>query len=69
MTSKDSDKPVHPPSMARVLIYPSLDSPEQRLIRLHKWAGWSLLVTQVLGCRFCRVLAPIKVYLHPWFKG
>ena len=28
VTSKDSDQPVFPPSMARVLVYPSLDSPE-----------------------------------------
>ena len=28
VTSKDPDQPVHPPSMARVLVYPSLDSPE-----------------------------------------
>ena len=28
MTRKDSDQPVNPPSMARVLVYPSLDSPE-----------------------------------------
>ena len=28
VTSKDSDQPVHPPSMARVLVYPSMDSPE-----------------------------------------
>ena len=26
VTSKDSDQPVHPPSMARVLLYPSLDN-------------------------------------------
>ena len=26
MTSKDSDQPAHPPSMARVLVYPSLNS-------------------------------------------
>ena len=26
VTSKDSDQPVHPPSMARVLVYPSLGS-------------------------------------------
>ena len=26
VTSKDSDQPVHPPSMSRLLIYPSLDS-------------------------------------------
>ena len=28
MTSKDSDQPVHPPSLAKVLVHPSLDSPE-----------------------------------------
>ena len=27
-TRKDSDQPVHPPSMARVLVHPSFDSPE-----------------------------------------
>ena len=28
VTSIDSDQPVHPPCIARVLVYPSLDSPE-----------------------------------------
>ena len=28
VTSKDSDQPVHVPSMARVLVYPSLDRQE-----------------------------------------
>ena len=28
VTSKDSDQPVHPPSMAKVLVYPSLDNLE-----------------------------------------
>ena len=28
VTSKDSDQPVHPPSMARVLVHPSLDRTE-----------------------------------------
>ena len=28
MTSKDSDQPVHPPSMAKIFVYPSLDSLE-----------------------------------------
>ena len=28
VTSKNSDQPVHPPSMARVLVHPSFDSPE-----------------------------------------
>ena len=32
VTSNDSDGPVHPPSMARVLVHPSLDSPEDRSI-------------------------------------
>ena len=49
VTSKGSDQLVHPPSMARVLIYPSLDSLEavegicyqQTLIRLWRCTGWS----------------------------
>ena len=32
MTSKDTGQPVHIPSMARVLVYPSLDSPEAHAI-------------------------------------
>ena len=28
VTSKGSDQPVHPPRMARVLVHPSLNSPE-----------------------------------------
>ena len=28
VTSKDSDQPVHPPSMARVPVYPTLESLE-----------------------------------------
>ena len=28
VTNKDSDQPVHPPSTARALVYPSSDSPE-----------------------------------------
>ena len=47
VTSKDSDQPVHPPSMARILISPSLDSMEavegtcyqRRLIRLRRCTG------------------------------
>ena len=47
VTSKDSDQPVHPPSMARDLIYPALDRLEAieatsdlpRLIRLHGCKG------------------------------
>ena len=59
VTRKDSDQPVHPPSMARVLVHLSLDNPEavdghaiskDTLIRLHLCAGWSesLQVGQVL---------------------
>ena len=48
VTSKDSDQPVHPPSVARLLFYFSLDSPEavegimrsaKILIRLRGRAG------------------------------
>ena len=47
VTSKDSDQSVHPPSMARVLIYSSLNSLEavegtfdqRRLIILRRCAG------------------------------
>ena len=28
VTNKNSDQPVHPPSIARVLVYPAGDSPE-----------------------------------------
>ena len=46
-TNKDSDQPVHLHSMARVLVYPFLDSPEavkgicdqRRLVRLRGCAG------------------------------
>ena len=58
VTSNDSDQTVHPPSMARILVHPSLDSLEAvegtcnqwRLIRLHGCAGWSesLLIAQAL---------------------
>ena len=58
MTSKDSNQPVHPHSMTRVLVHLSLDSLEavegtchqQRLVRLCGCAGWpeSLLVAQLI---------------------
>ena len=37
VTSKDSDPTVQPPSMARVLIYPSLDSLEAADCTCHQW--------------------------------
>ena len=53
VNSKYSDKPVRPPSMARVLGYPSLGSPDavegtcsqQRLIRLHGMRSQILVFT------------------------
>ena len=45
MTSKDSYQPVYPPSMARVLIYPSLSSPEAVKGACDQWRLW---VAQVL---------------------
>ena len=38
--SKDSDHPVHPPSMARVLIHLSLDSPEAVEGTCYQWRPW-----------------------------
>ena len=48
---KDTGKPVHPPSMTRVLIYPSLDSLEatevtchQGRLKLHFCTVWSVFI-------------------------
>ena len=41
VTSKDSDQPVRPPSMARVLVYPSLDSLEAVEGICDQWRFWS----------------------------
>ena len=67
VTSKDLDQPVHPPSMARILVYPSLDSLEsvdgtcdqQRLIRLHcedAQSDLDLHLSHKSYCRICRAL-------------
>ena len=63
MWPADWDQPVHPASMARVLVYSSLDSLEvvegtcdqRRLIRLRWCADWSAssLVAQVVGFVTC----------------
>ena len=63
VTSKDSDQPVHPPSMARVPIYPSLDSLkavkdtcDQRRLRsdcADAQADRSLRWSHKSYCRFC----------------
>ena len=68
LISKDSDQPVHPPSMTRVVVYPSLDSPEavegmcnqQRLRSDCADAQTDLCLrwSHVL-CRFCQALAQI----------
>ena len=49
VTNKDSDQPVHPPGMARVLVYPSLDRLEI-IEGTYGCAGWSesSLVAKVL---------------------
>ena len=73
MTSKDSDEPIHPPSMARILIkifYPSLDSPEavegtcnqKRLWSdcTYVQADLSLRWLHKSNCRFCHALVQIK---------
>ena len=69
-TSKRSDQPVHPPSMARVFIYHFLDSPEavegtcdqQRLCSdcADAQSDQSLSWSHKSYCRFWRALAHIK---------
>ena len=72
VTSKDSDQPVHPPSMARVLAYPSLNSQaavegtchQQRLIRLHGCAGWWVfagLTSLTVGSMVCWLIICVCV--------
>ena len=69
MTSKDSDKPVHPPSMARVLFYPSLDSLEAVKVTTisedsaDAQADLSLHWSHKFYCRFCCTLAQIYLSL------
>ena len=59
VTSKDSDQPVHSPSMARVLVYPSLDSCRRHmqsaktLIRLHQCAGFAGHTSLIIGFVVC----------------
>ena len=70
MASKDSDQPIHLPSMARVLIYPSLNSQEAVEGLCDQWRLWSNCTDAQadlnLGwlhksyCRFCHVLAHIS---------
>ena len=78
VTSKNSDSPVHPPSMTRVLIHPSLDSQEavegscdqQRL-----WsdcadgqADLSICWWHKSYCRFCCALAHFVVLIRSAFN-
>ena len=74
LTSKDSDQLVHPPSMARVIVYPSLNKPEavevicdqQRLLSACADAqiDLSLRWSHKSYFRFCHVLARILMHLH-----
>ena len=74
VTSKDSDQPVHPSSMTRFLVYPSLDSPEvvegtydqQRLWSdcADAQADLSLRWSRKSYCRFCHALAYLS--RHPY---
>ena len=67
VASKDSDQPVHPPSMARGPVYPSFDNPEavedtcdQRRLWLDcadAQADLSLGWSHKYYCRFCHALA------------
>ena len=59
MTSKDSDQPVHPPIMARVLLYPSLDMVETADATFDQQE--SLLGAHAI-CWFCH--APIHIGFH-----
>ena len=71
VTSKDSDQTVHLPSMARVLVYPSLDTcrPEAVKGACDQWGLWSdcadaeadlsLRWSHKTYCRFWRALAQI----------
>ena len=72
VTNKDSDQPVHPPSMTRVLVYPSLDSLEaegtcnQQRLRsdcADAQADLSLRWPHKSYCRFCHALAQIRVVM------
>ena len=71
MTSKDSDKPVQPPRMAMILLYPSKDSLEavestcdQRRFCsdcADAQANLSLRWSHKSYCRFCRALAHLYI--------
>ena len=77
VTSKDSNTPVHPPIMARVLVYPSLDS--LKAVKAHPnsvdpyqtaQTNLSLRWSHKFYCRFCRALAQLLhfgkfVWLQP----
>ena len=71
VTSKDSDQPVHPPSIARVFIYPALSSSEavegtcnqRRLCSecADAQADLSLRWIDESYCRFCHALAHLNI--------
>ena len=67
LTSKDLDQPVHPPSIVRVLVYPSLDGPEAVEGTCDQGRLWSdcadaqavlsLCWSHKFYCRFCHAFA------------
>ena len=69
VTSKASDQSVHPPSIARIFVYLSLDSPEAAEGTYDQWRLWldyadaqadlSLHWSHMSYCRFCGALAQI----------
>ena len=71
VTSKDSDQPVHPPSMAKIFVYPSLDRLEAVEGTCNQQRLWSNYVDAQADmnlhwshksyCRFCHVLAQFIV--------
>ena len=67
VTRKDSDQPIRPPSMARVLVYPSLEAVEGTCDQRRLWsdcadaqADLSRRWSNKSPCRICRALAHIE---------
>ena len=72
VTSKDSDQPVHPPSMARFSSIPLWDGGcrrHMRSVKIDQTAQMCRLIRVLAGrtsyCRFCRALAHICVKSIP----
>ena len=59
VTSKDSDQPVHPPSIARVFIHPSLDSSEAVEGICNQW--WMI---RLRGCTSLNVGFVLRLLIY-----